>query len=221
MNNIKNICMEKVFFNPRIGKNYNIGGYNNLKILILGESHYCESECEECGRQSNSECSNFTINVLERYFAYIKGTGVHEDWMRTFTRFTNVFFNERVSADKLLDFWDSVVFYNYVQSSTDGPRSKPSSQQFSDSKDAFFEVLKECMPDLIIVWGVRLWENLPNNGKWGNEYILDNESERFYFYEIEGKCIPAYCVYHPSTSYFNYEYSNYFKEVIRLVSKTK
>lgn len=212
--------MKNVFYYPRVGKNYE-KGFNGVKLFILGESHYCGEKCEICGKQSNNDCSDFTIKVLSRYINYKKGNGEHEDWMRTFTRFTNVLLEEQVDNETLIDFWDSVIFYNYVQSSTEGPRISPTSQQFKEGKDAFIEVLEEYKPDLILVWGERLWDNLPDIGRWGNENILDNENGRFYYYKIENKEIPAYSIYHPSTQYFNYEYSKYLKESIRLVSKLK
>jgi len=213
--------MKNVFFYPRIGENYKTTGFNGLKLLILGESHYCGEKCEVCGKQSNKNCSDFTIGVLNRYFDYKKGNGGHEDWMRTFTRFTNVLFGEQVDNKTLIDFWDSVIFYNYVQSSTEGPRTPPSNEQFSDSNDAFIEVLEEFKPDLILVWGERLWDKLPDSGRQGEENILDNANGRFYYYKVGDREIPAYGIYHPSSRYFSYEHSKYLKEAIRLVNESK
>ncbi len=210
--------MENVFFYPRIGKNYEMTGFNGIKLLILGESHYCDQKCEICSKQSNNDCSGFTIEVLNRYFEYKKGNAEHENWMRTFTRFTNILLGEQVDNKAVMDFWDSVIFYNYVQSSTEEPRTPPTNQQFIESKDAFIEVLEEYKPDLILVWGKRLWENLPNIGHWGEE---DNKNSRFYFYRAGDKEIPAYKIYHPSSSYFSYEQSREIKEAISLVSKSK
>ena len=217
--------MESVFYFPRIGKNYQTTGYNGLKILILGESHYCGERvnCEICGKLSNrDDCNNFTISVLDdKYFAYKLGHGEFDDWMRTFTRFTNVFLGNQVSNEELIDFWDSVIFYNYVQSSTLGPRKNPTQQQFSESEKAFFEVLDMYNPDLILVWGKRLWDNLNDDGRWGDDNILDDFGQKFYYYKINEREIPAYFVYHPSTSKFNYDTTKYLKEVLRLVNLEK
>ncbi|NVN94043.1 MAG: hypothetical protein HXX18_02040 [Bacteroidetes bacterium] len=216
--------MRNIFFNPRVGEDYENKGFNGIKLLILGESHYCDDKrikCEICGIQSNNDCSNFTKGVLNRYFNYKKGKVKHEDWMRTFTRFTNVLLGNQVDNKTLIEFWDSVIFYNYVQSSTDGPRTSPTNLQFIESQAAFISILEENKPDLILVWGKRLWENLPNIGRWGDEDILDNANGHFYYYKVNNNEIPAYRIYHPSTSYFNYEYSKYLKEAIRIVSKSK
>lgn len=212
--------MNNIFFNPFVGPNYQTNGFNGVKLLILGESHYCGDQCDACGLQSNNDCSDFTKQVINIYFEYKQGKRPHENWMRTFTKFTNVILEKKVDNDTLIDFWDSVIFYNYVQSSTKGPRIPPSHEQFEESVDGFFEVLDQYRPDLILVWGERLWDNL-HNGRWGEENILDNENGRFYYYKVGNKEIPAYKVYHPSTRYFNYSYSKYLKEAIRLVSNLK
>jgi hypothetical protein len=208
--------MKNVFFYPHVGKNYETKGFNGLKLLILGESHYCGDECEVCGKLPDNECSKFTEEVLNRYFDYKKGNVPHENWMTTFTRFTNVLLEEQADNVTVLDFWDSVIFYNYVQSSTKGPRIPPTSRQFDESKDAFIEVLENYKPHLILVWGNRLWENLPDTGLWGKENILNNENDHFYYYEVGNKRIPAYRVCHPSTHHFNYESSKCLKEAMRL-----
>jgi hypothetical protein len=208
--------MENVFFHPHVGKNYETTGFNGLKLLILGESHYCEYKCENCGKIHNKECAGFTIEVLTRFFKYKEGKVEFEDWMRTFTRFTNVLLEEEADNQTLLNFWDSVIFYNYVQSSTEGSRISPTDKQFEESKKAFLEILEYFKPDLILVWGKRLWDHMPDCGFWGKEDILDNFNDHFYYYEASGKKIPAYRIYHPSSQYFNYESSKYIKEAIRL-----
>jgi len=207
-----------IFFRPRVGKYYEVKGINGLKILILGESHYCKEGCEVCGINSNRNCSTFTNDVMVKYFNYLSSTEDHDGWMRTFTRFTNIFFGERLDAEAIMKFWDSVVFYNYVQSCTTESRTFPTDQQFEESKEAFIEVVNSVKPDLIIVWGDRLWKKLPSNGSWGDG-MLGAKYERLYYFPICEREIPAYCIYHPSTSYFTYEYSKYFSEVLRIVKK--
>lgn len=212
--------LSHTFYYPLVGSKYK-NGINGVKLLILGESHYCDEGCEVCGIKSGFDCSEFTIGVLERFINYKRRIGAHESWMTTFTRFTNVLFGEAIPDSKLIEFWDSIIFYNYVQSSTKGPRISPSFEQFDESKDSFFNILSIYKPDLIIVWGKRLWENLPDNGKWGNENILDGKYGKFYYYNTEGKKIPSFCVHHPSTSYYNYNYTKYFDEIFKIITKNK
>lgn len=213
--------MENVFYYPRVGKNYETKGYNGLKLLILGESHYCKDwgNCIKCGKLSNrDDCNSFTINVIDnKYFAYKKGGGEFEGWMNTYTRFANVFLGDQVDNGTLIDFWDSVIFYNYVQSSTSGPRKSPTHEQFLESEKALNEVLQKYNPDLIIVWGNRLWDAL-GNGRWGIDYVLGDKNQRFYYFKVEEVEIPAFRIYHPSTSKFNYDAIKYLHEAIHLVS---
>ena len=109
--------MENVFFRPWIGKNYK-QGYKGKKLLILGESHYCDGIQDEncpCGKVKKclqlSECNDFTSVVLNRFFDYKKGIGEGERWMTTYTRFTNILLGEQVSNAELMEFWDNIVFY--------------------------------------------------------------------------------------------------------------
>lgn len=210
--------MKNVFFYPRVGKNYE-KGYKGVKLLILGESHYCHEGCKKCDKSSSIECSDFTIKRINSFIKYKKGSGEYGPWMKTFTCFTNILLEEQVENELVMDFWDSVIFYNYVQSSLKGSRTSPTRKQFEESNDAFFEVLKKYEPDLILVWGKRLWRNLPDTGIWGEKNILD--SEPFYYYKVKNKEIPLYVVCHPSTSRFDYTYSKYLKESIRLAKSSK
>jgi len=213
--------MKNVFFEPRVGANYESKGLNGQKLLVLGESHYCKKGCTDCGNSTHTECRNFTKDVFAEYLDYKNGNGEFDYWMKTYTKFSNILFEKKLDIDELEEFWDSVIFYNYVQSATEEMRVSPSEEQFERSLDAFIEVLEEYKPDLIIVWGARLWEMLPDIGRKGEENVLDNGNGQFYYFKVGDKEIPAYSIYHPSSSSFSYEHSKYLKEAIRLVSLTK
>ena len=206
--------MEYVAFTPWIGKYYSEKGFNGKRILVLGESHYC-GNCDNC-RKPKDKCG-ITVDVINDYLNYKNGKRKFANWMNTFTRFTNVFFGEKCNVENLNTFWNSIIFYNYVQKSTEGPRESPSEKMFQESQDAFFEVLNEYSPDIIIVWGLRLWNNRPKNGYWGDKNILNEQGGKLFFYKGKSKDIPAYCIYHPSTSYFGYGYSKYLKELMKLI----
>ena len=171
--------MSNVIFEPYVGEEYHCG-YEGKKLLILGDSHYCdrkyvqmyvptaESEKKEiCQRleecQQLEECQNITNNVLDRFLKYKNKMQQYEGgWMKTFSRFTNIFLNNNnLTFDEIDEFWNCVMFYNYVQVAMDHWGIKPEKHDFDNSQTAFFEVLKEYKPDLIIVWGKRLGENLP------------------------------------------------------------
>jgi hypothetical protein len=207
--------MKNVFFTPFIGEYYQNRGFDGKKILVLGESHYCGG-CDKCGSLQNDdeECRELTTAVVNKFFAYKKGRANHESWMRTLTRFTNVLCGEHIENKMVIDFWNSILFYNYVQSASIGePRNSPKEEDFSNSETAFFEVLNEFQPDLIIVWGERLWNKMPGNGHWGNE-VLDGKYGKVYYYSARSKDIPAFYVYHPSSSAFSYDYTPYLQAFV-------
>lgn len=58
-----------IFFQPFVGKDYaNGGGIFGKRIMILGESHYCDEECVDCGDcRLHRECMNSTQQVLDDY----------------------------------------------------------------------------------------------------------------------------------------------------------
>lgn len=50
-----------IFFQPFVGKDYANGGIFGKRIMILGESHYCDESCTDCGDcQLHRECMCFT-----------------------------------------------------------------------------------------------------------------------------------------------------------------
>ncbi len=63
--------MKNVFFYPRIGKNYEMTGFNGIKLLILGESHYCDQECEKRKGRKNR------MKNICRPCMYFKGITLH------------------------------------------------------------------------------------------------------------------------------------------------
>ena len=74
-----------VFFQPYVGKDYTTGGLFGKRIMVLGESHYCDEGCADCGNVSNHhECMAFTNSVVGDYLNEEKP---RERWMSTFLKF--------------------------------------------------------------------------------------------------------------------------------------
>ena len=38
-----------IFFQPFVGMDYANGGIFGKRIMVLGESHYCDESCADCG----------------------------------------------------------------------------------------------------------------------------------------------------------------------------
>ena len=113
----------KIFFQPFVGKDYANGGIFGKRIMILGESHYCDESCADCSDcQLHRECMGFTQQVLGDYLNENKE---RQNWMRTFLKFERSLVGEETNQAMRLKIWNSVIFFNYLQAAeSDG--GKPS-----------------------------------------------------------------------------------------------
>jgi hypothetical protein len=170
--------------------------------MILGESHYCanpETEATE----------DITIKVIEDL---LDPFSEHEGYKNTYTKFAKAVVGEKqFSEESKKEFWQHVIFYNYVQTAISGARVSPTTEQFRNSEQAFFEILSQYQPDLIIVWGKRLYNNLPQQGTQLpdlqiSQGIYAGESSEVWSYTIGGKTIALLPITHPSASMFELQY---------------
>ncbi len=174
----------KIFFKPWVGSEYQTGGVYGKKVLVLGESHYGDG----------ADAPDDTTGTVKEF--------VYEYWgasyQQTFLCFERALAGREINQDEREQLWNSIMFYNFFQKSTTGPRTAPDMTVKQESEDAFHELLEQYQPDAIIVWGQRLYELLP---AWdGNETSLKvgDDSCPVWHYPIKGKSIPAMRVHHPS-----------------------
>ena len=202
-----------VFFQPFVGKDYAKGGIFGKRIMVLGESHYCEG-CLDCGFQSkHPECIALTNGVVKDYLEKEE----RQDWMRTFVKFERSLVGEETDREMSRKIWDSVVFYNYLQVAMTGPRKAGTSAQYKQAANAFFDVIDENEPECIIVWGKRLWNNMPNE-RWqdGDDIVVDGYHAATGYYLLRnGKRVKVVAVYHPSGGY---SWSYWHKVIQRLLA---
>ena len=202
--------MEKVFFKPWVGENYDSGGIFSKKILVVGESHYCD-DCEKCNEaNAYAGCHEFTKNVVKLIIG-----GVKTRWSGTFRKFEKSLVGDRdVSSQQI---WQSVAFYNYLQSAVAKARQAGGFADYCKSEDAFYEVLSDLQPDVIFVWGVtRMYDNMPSKG-WeeGEEIVVDGYNVLNGYYTLDnGHHVRAVWVYHPSTGYSSEWWNKVIKEVL-------
>lgn len=148
--------MKNVKFKPWIGKDYHDGNEFGKKILVIGESHYCE-DCEDV---NESDCPDFTQNLIQKLV-----DGKTASWTGTFRKFERSLVGHETTPEESARIWNSLAFYNYLQTAVDGPRKAGTPEDYDKSEDAFYEVLNNLQPDAIIVWGVtRMWDNMPSRG---------------------------------------------------------
>lgn len=181
--------MYELTFQPYVGKRYENGGIFDQRITILGESHY-----------GSVPDVHTTSKVLSKY---LNENNPREGWMNTFLKFERSLVGRVTTHEDSKEIWESLLFYNYLQVLLSGPREYGTAQQYRDSIEAFFEVLNKYKPDVLIVWGKRLWQKLPW-GNWTEEsplcidgYDVDNG-----IYTLpDGHQVRTLCVYHPSAGY--------------------
>lgn len=193
--------MKNIFFSPRIGKDYARGGIFGKKILAVGESHYCGSGCADCGEcGKHPECSDFTTKVVNWC---LDSSVEREGWMNTYLKFERSLVGKETTPLESRKMWDSIAFYNFLQVAMGGAREAGTNQQYRAAAEPFMQVLEELQPDVLIVWGVRLWNNLPNrNWTDGPKVSVDGYDVQNGYYTLpSGKKVKAVCVYHPSVGY--------------------
>lgn len=193
--------MTNNFFSPRIGKDYAWGGIFGKKILAVGESHYCGTGCADCGVCGrHPECADFTKRVVEWC---LDPSVEREGWMNTYLKFERSLVGKETTPQDSRKIWDSIAFYNFLQVAMGGAREAGTTQQYRDAAEPFLATLENLQPDVIVVWGVRLWNNLPNV-RWtdGDRQNVDGyDIQNGYYTLASGKKVKAVCVYHPSTGY--------------------
>lgn len=197
-----------VKFLPFVGDNYEHGisfdDEGNLvlgtaaepgkKVLVLGESHYCDEEL------SDEELSSFTRDVLDCYL----NSKERYSWMRTFLKFERALFNKVTDIKDRKNIWNHLMFYNYLQRPLHGTRMAGDLEDYKDAADPFFAILKIYKPDYIIVWGRRLFANLPYENGVEGEYMPSVDMNSW-SYQIDGLTIKILPIYHPSVG-FSWDY---------------
>lgn len=179
---------ENVKFLPFVGKSYYSNPFNR-RIMVLGDSHY--------GSEPSPDITKDVINT------YLNPDVEREGWMNTFVKFERSMLNHQTSRKDSAMVWNSLLFYNFLQVLLTGPREAGTNEQYAEASVAFFEVLDEYKPDVLIVWGKRLWSKLPNE-RWEEGDVVSVEGytiENGFYRLSDGHKVRAFCVYHPSTGY--------------------
>ena len=192
--------MKKQRFLPWVGLHYN-EGIAGRRIMVLGESHYCASESDAV-----PEITSTIIKDL------LDPNSEHEGYKNTYTKFERALAGKSLTFSEKREAWNSILFYNYVQVPISGARIAPTSLEFSSSETAFFDVLEEYLPDSIIVWGERLYNNLPRRGRQLPDLELSNgDSFETWGYDLStGHTVQLLRITHPSSAFV----PEYWHEVI-------
>ena len=194
--------MSNVFFRPWVGSAYSTGGIFGKRVMILGESHYCEEGCEDCGNaRVHPECCAFTNGVVSDY---LNESLERQRWMSTYLKFERSLVGHETDWAERKNIWNSVVFYNYLQAAMGGPREAGTNRQYEEAAEPFFEVLEQYRPQYVIVWGSRLWGYMPAGERWSwnADIVVDGNINKCGNYALnDGTKVKIMPVNHPSVGY--------------------
>ncbi len=206
---LEELRQKGVKFLPWIGDKYDEGIYydkdgilcygngQGKKVMVLGESFYWGED--EFSGEVDDKASMFVYDLIKQVISENP-----EFNTRTFTRFENAIAYENDDRDwdsvGRKNFWNHLIFYDYVQEPLIYPRSSPTEKEFKNSEEAFWNVLEILQPDIIIAWGMRLYNHLPRKGKRGKtiegeDYILET-----WIYKERIRVIP---IVHPAAPMFS------------------
>ncbi len=189
---------------PWVGMNYS---KKELKILVVGESHYYGEICSNDEKNAIDNNNNFTRECYkdENIPVYSK-------------------MNAMLANDLLDNSWvsEEIAFYNFFQKCVGCGASDKSlidDQLKKTSRAAFFEVLGILKPDIAIVWGVsnifREW--MPHGKEYPNEFV---DSEIYYYCSHCDTKI--FHITHPSSPKFDIVQTTVLiKEKIERIAKSK
>lgn len=156
--------MKKLYFNPWIGKNYS-DGFLGKRILVLGESHYCANV--------NDAQQSLTQEIIRDL---LDPNSVHEPYKNTYLKFEHALAGKKLDFTERAELWNKIAFYNFIQEPLSGPREAPNRELFLRGEEPFFEVVNKLSPDVILVWGKRLYENLPQKGEQLPDILMEDMS---------------------------------------------
>lgn len=184
-----NAKYKEVFFEPWVGKEFKGRSPNSPGIMILGESHY---------GQPVEMKSTFTVNLMNHV---VQGS------RRAFwTKAAGVFLGRRPNDSEYRSFWNSVMFYNYIQEFVgDKARMRPMPTMWKRAAPALNEVLHLHQPHFVLVLGKALWENLPQGHAEKSVTIPgDTKSRPVRFISTGAHNVALFAIKHPQSPGWKY-----------------
>ena len=194
---------QHVNFYPWRGARYDTG-INNKRILILGESHYCEDSDKsqksrhKCPKEFDNycmscymdrECHEKTIDTIVEHLS--------SENYRTHKTFESLVNGHSLSEKERFEFWHHLAFYEYIQYAQPKPKMPLKQGDPTQNRNAFLEVLDLLKPDKIIIWGKRFYHLLLN--EFGGEIIVHPTYPRAWNWKINN--IDILIVDHPCCPY--------------------
>lgn len=158
-------------FDPWVGSKYWSDGFNGVRVLILGESHYGEPGTEK---------SVLTSEVVKEW--------AQQKRFRFFTvtqkLVSGLESNSWVSNEQRKEFWELVAFYNFIQTFPGSePRYRPTQKMWSEAASPFLSTLEDLSPHVLVVLGYELQLHMPETPKKILVCSVQHPSSRGFRYE--------------------------------------
>lgn len=198
---------QHVNFRPWVGRNHQSSRWG-LRVLVLGESHY-KWEGKDPGRDE-------TTRIVREHWMAGERRRFSTNTVAAFLGHRSVLTDERIS-----EFWDSVLFYNFVQSALPGARTRPTEDQWCKAQKAFREVLKRHEPQVVVALGYQLWKQMPGGElEEGPQWKVAGQAARdTCFYSAGPGRALAGCIKHPSSGFSSRAWYPWLRELLKLASK--
>jgi Fe2+ or Zn2+ uptake regulation protein len=167
--------------------------FEGVRVLLVGESN-----CEEAGLHDADASSDWTRNVVLEW-------GVHPPTRKMF--FANIYAMLTgqpwfLGASDLERFWNSVFFYNYVQTLVpEGSRRRPTRPMWEAAQRGFRDVIERIRPEAVVVLGEDLWQHLPEQDE-SLDRLTDGLGPICGYTLQDGSVVPAAHTHHPSSPGF-------------------
>jgi hypothetical protein len=147
---------------PFIGQDYDKHGLRGLRILIMGESSYSGKHVDDI--------TDYNDALAADAIGYDEGRGY---WNKSpfYTRIARIFGYEAASFEARKSFWNSVAYYNFLQTVLSQPRQLPAAELWEEAKGPFLDTVRELEPDYVVGFSKRMWWHLPkeSEGKIEND----------------------------------------------------
>lgn len=158
----------QVKFQPYVGKQYGTDSDFKMPLLILGKMHYCviKDPAHECF----IECDNikFTTSVMDLHVRQVCKQGYLASIAKAIR-------GEEIGSGSKDTFWNSVAFYNYIQTMRDTPSHAPTQSMWREAMSPFEEVVLKLKPACILVIGKPLLRRIaiqhPGNIEYAGKVI--------------------------------------------------